>query len=119
MATTKPTDPDPRVIDLDAAKAARAEALGEPPVVVWQGETFELPAELPARFLDAIIEDRYTEAFDSLFPSGDFDVAGFLDAGSYQDLRTFAEGIARAYGLEGDLGNLRPSGVSSSHTSKR
>lgn len=36
-----------RVIDLDAARAARAEAQGEKPTIVFGGETWTLPAELP------------------------------------------------------------------------
>lgn len=42
------------VIDLDAARAARREAQGEAPTVVFGGETFVLPPELPYTALEAL-----------------------------------------------------------------
>lgn len=44
-------------IDLDAAKAARMEAAGEPHIFVFGGKEFELPHELPVRFGYLIIDD--------------------------------------------------------------
>ncbi len=108
-----------RLIDLDAAAAARAAELGEAPAVKWKGETYQLPPEMPARFLDYIVGDDFAAAFAELFPDGSFDVGAFLDAAALGDLMEFANGIARVYGLEGDLGNLRRSGGSSSNTSSR
>jgi hypothetical protein len=40
-------------IDLDKAKAARAEATGERHTFTWQGDTYTLPPELPVEFLEA------------------------------------------------------------------
>lgn len=108
-----------RIIDLDAAKTARAEALGEAPIVRWKGEDHQLPPELPARFLELILGDQYEEALDRIFEPGF--AARFLDedGASVDDLTSLAEGIAAAYGFEGGLGNLSASGSSSSNTSPR
>lgn len=46
--TEQRRNPNPRrVVDLDAARAARAETNGGPLEVVLGGQTFELPAEMP------------------------------------------------------------------------
>lgn len=45
-----------RVIDLDAARAARAEKLGPAPVVRFLGREWPLPAEIPAIAVHAIGE---------------------------------------------------------------
>lgn len=42
------------VVDLDAKRAARREARGEPIVLVFGGEDFELPVELPFDVLEAL-----------------------------------------------------------------
>lgn len=109
----------PRTIDLDAARAARAAAQGEPAALVWAGETYPLPPELPALFLSAIVEDRFEEAFAALFPDGSFDVAGFMASATYEDLVEFSQGIGAIYGIDGGLGKSRASGASSSITSSR
>lgn len=118
MAT--PKSAERRRIDLDAAREARAKQAGEPPVLVWQGTEYELPPELPARFMDLITEDLFEEAFDRLLGIDGW-TAKFLDEddASFNDLTTLAEGIVEQYGLEGDLGNLRASGASPSSTSSR
>lgn len=41
-------------IDLDARRAARREALGEPIVVVLEGEEFVLPVEMPVALLGLV-----------------------------------------------------------------
>jgi hypothetical protein len=43
-------------INLDAARAARRETLGETPTVVFGGETFELEPELPFALVDALLD---------------------------------------------------------------
>jgi hypothetical protein len=86
---------DPRVIDLDAARAARAETTA-PVVVRLGGEDFELPNELPLEaamsaddpvaFLTALLGNRADE---------------FMAAGpSIADVATLAESIASVYGFE-------------------
>jgi predicted PolB exonuclease-like 3'-5' exonuclease len=39
-----------RIIDLDKARAARAEVDREPVTIKFKGETFDLPVEVPADF---------------------------------------------------------------------
>lgn len=122
MSTTpEASASDPRVIDLDAARAARAAERGEPAVVIRHGETFELPAELPVDFVDLIVADEYREAFAVLF--GDAATAGrFIGPPgdlTMDDLAELADGVAGVYGIRGGLGNLPASGASSSNTSKR
>lgn len=113
------TEPSTRVIDLDAAREARAAVMGEAPTVVWRAEIYTLPPELPVRFLEAIAVDEFETAFAALFADQTFDVGAFLDSSSFEDLQELATGIARVYGLEGGLGNLATSTASSSTTSKR
>lgn len=88
-------------IDLDAARAARREQRGDGPVVVFGGEEFAFPVEIPMTvvammtqditpvvMLDVIREflgDRY-DAFMSHQPSPD-------------DLSTLVKGIMEEYGM--------------------
>ncbi len=41
-------------VDLDAARAARREAKGEAPKVVFGGETFDLPIEMPFEIVEEL-----------------------------------------------------------------
>lgn len=100
-----------RTIDLDAARrareAARAEANDEAVTIVFGGETFTLPAELPLeaasaagdplRFVEAILGDSYT-AFMAHRPS-------------IEDVTVLAEGIAASYGFA-DVGESSASSAS-------
>lgn len=115
----QPDENPRRLIDLDAAREARGSTRGDPVEVHFRGERFELPPELPARFLDLVGADDYEAALDRL--GGDGFATRFLDDlnASYEDLVALAQGIAAAYGIEGDLGNFGASGASSSTTSSR
>lgn len=53
MSDTATNGAASRTIDLDAARAARAEKLGPAPTVVVGGESFDLPRELPADVVTA------------------------------------------------------------------
>lgn len=119
MAPEKKT-PERRRIDLDAAREARLAKAGEAPVLTWKGVDYELPVELPARFMDWISEDLFEAAFDRLLHEPGW-TARFLDEddASWNDLLELAQQIVNEYGLEGDLGNLQASGGSSSNTSSR
>jgi hypothetical protein len=85
-----------RTINLDVARAARAEASGEPVIVVFHGAEYRLPVELPIEaatraneplaFLEVLLRDSYTQFMDG--------------QPSMQDVLALAEGIARAYGFE-------------------
>lgn len=124
---------DDRVIDLDAARAARAEKLGPAPVVRFLGREWPLPAEIPAIAIHAIGElvtmdvdpDHLEEldpktmvlfgqAIESLFGGqwGPLNKAA-RKAGtplSLQDEAVLLEGAMAAYGL--DMGESRASGSS-------
>lgn len=100
----------PRTIDLNARREARGAAQKEPVEVHIGDDVFELPAELPAVFLELILDDKLTEAIGSLL---DPDQAGrLLRSMTLDDLSGFAEDLAAAYGIEGGLGNLSASGGS-------
>lgn len=98
-------------LDLDAARAARAEKK-ERHHVRLGGQEFELPAEMPSEFafaladgqprqaLQALLGDRYGE-FAALNPSLD-------------DVFELANGVAGLYGVE-SLGEQLASDVSSSN----
>lgn len=65
-----------RQLDLNARRAARWEAAGEPPTVVIGDETFTLPVELPLAFLEALNALDVRRAVGTLV--GDADVDRFL-----------------------------------------
>lgn len=51
----------PRHFDLDALRAARAEAQGEPPTVTLHGDTYVLPVEMPWSVVEALATDGAKE----------------------------------------------------------
>lgn len=97
-------------IDLDAARAARAEELGGGHVVTFGGDDFDLPAEVPFEFGVALLEGRYDDALAVLF--GDQLEAFLAHRPSMQDVIELAEGVAGAYGL-GSVGEPSASSGSS------
>lgn len=46
-----------RHYDLDALRAVRAEAAGEPPTVLLAGDTYTLPVEMPWAVVEALAHD--------------------------------------------------------------
>lgn len=95
-------------IDLDAARAARREAQGEPPTVTFGGETFNLPVELP--FDISEMGTRLNEAQTSTEVAAAMrDTMKMLLADDYdrfmalrpstQDLVVLVEGIPKEYGI--------------------
>lgn len=90
-----------RVIDLDAARAARAEANAEPPVVRFGGVDYTLPVELPWAMVEAaaggdanglvsavkLLLGNQWAAFDAHSPS-------------VADMRTLIEHVATLYGID-------------------
>lgn len=109
--------PSRRVADLDAARKARQETAGDPPVVVLGGREFTLPHALPAAVLTGLAQarrgdlDGFGSALDSLF--GD-EVEDVLRLGL--ELADFDVIIEAAYGDE--PGNSSGSATSSSSTSE-
>lgn len=90
-----------RVIDLDASRAARAEAAGVPVVVKLGGREFTLPVELPFLFADHLAEGELRRAFDALLGE---QASEFWKLGvTLPDVEAFAEQVTGAYGMaEGD-----------------
>lgn len=55
-----------RVIDLDAARLARAEAQGEAPVIRFAGKDWQLPVELPWEIAEAAASGDATAALKGI-----------------------------------------------------
>lgn len=55
-----------RVLDLDAARAARAEAQQDKPVITFGGKEFTLPAELPWEVAEAAASGDGVAALKSI-----------------------------------------------------
>lgn len=92
-----------RIIDLDAARAARSES--EPVIVRFGGSDYTLPAELP---IEAAAVAADPIAFLRVILGDQADA--FLAAGpSMQDVAVLADGIASAYGFE-SVGESQASG---------
>jgi hypothetical protein len=99
--------------DLDAAKAARLEARGEPRLFLFGGQKFELPPELPAEF--AYLLDDAKEALQYLL--GDQFDDFWAQRPSAQDLIDLVGWISKTYGS--DPGESTASGSSSAAGGRR
>lgn len=95
-----------RVIDLDEARAARSEA--EPVSLVFLGEEYTLPPELPFEFADAARREEPREAIAVLLGEKAEDF--FSKNPSVADIQFLTESIASAYGI--DAGKSEPSATS-------
>lgn len=106
-----------RELNLDAARAARAEVAGEPPVIVFGGERFTLPRELPADFALRAAAGDLQDALSALFDDDDATRERFWALKpSLNDVLALVEGIGGLYGFDG-LGESSASGDSSATTS--
>lgn len=103
-------------IDLDAARAARAEQHREPRTVTFGGETFELPVELPAEYGWLLIDNDTKGALRLLFGDRFDDFWGH--APTREDLNELVTSIPKIYGF-GELGESRASSGSSPNGSSR
>jgi len=100
-------------IDLDAARAARQEASGEGPVIVWGGQDYTLPAEIPfetaeelSRLEAAHAAENDVEATDAIIKA----ISSLLGAEQYErfaagrpsvdDMAALVDGLSEAYGFE-------------------
>lgn len=108
-------------IDLDAARRARAEAVGEPLVVVFGGEEFTLPAEKPFDFSMYLARGFVYEAIDALLAPDD--VARFwrrdrppAERPTLDDVTALLDGVAEHFGSK-DQGESLASASSSNGTS--
>lgn len=89
-------------IDLDAAKAARREARGEGPIVVFGTKEFTLDAEVPFEVTELLAAGQVSEAVKLLL--GDSHEAFMESKPSVEDLMVLFEQLTTAYGLE-SVGN--------------
>jgi len=103
-------------LDLDAARAARAEARGEPPTITIGGETFTLPVELPMRYVWTLVDGDDIDALKVLFDS---QIDRFLATDpTREDILALVAGVPKLYGL-GTPGESSASAGSSSGGSNR
>jgi hypothetical protein len=105
------------LIDLDAARAARAELNGEHSVVRFGGEMFDLPAECPLDFILALNDDEPKTAVEALV--GEQWERFWAHRPSREDIRELARGVADAYGLGGGMSESPASGGSSKTGGRR
>lgn len=83
-------------LNLDAARAARDEVRGEAPKVIFGGETFTLPAELPMDYVWTLGEDDMA-TLKTLF-NGQLDRFKALKP-TREDLLALIAGVPKLYGL--------------------
>lgn len=87
-----------RVIDLAAARAARAEQKREPVILKWSDTiTFQLPVEMPADFALQAQAGRLREAVSALI--GEQAEEFFALRPSMEDLTSLAEIAGDVYGI--------------------
>lgn len=103
-------------LDLDAARAARAETRGEAPTIKQGGERFTLPVELPIRYVWNLVEGDDIAALRVLL-NGQLD--RFLATEpTREDILAFVAGVPQLYGL-GSSGESSASAGSSNGGSNR
>lgn len=109
MPQTKTTRPSTgRVIDLDAARTARAEVSGEPVVLRFGGRDFTLPPEMPLDFAFHASQGDLREAVATLLAPKD--VKAFLALRpSFEDYGALVDGATRVYGTDAGESPASPS----------
>lgn len=88
---------DDREIDLDAARAARAELAGPAPTVKFGGKILTLPVEMPLDFALLAAAEKFRDAIGALL--GDQADVFFGMAPSIQDVFALIEMASSVYGL--------------------
>ncbi len=101
------------ILDLDAKRAARAEARDELPTVKFNKKTYQLVAELPLEFGEHLVAGRFRTAVEILLDDPKQVEAFMAGRPVMEDL---AE-IAQLYGF-GGLGESSASNGSSRSTSR-
>lgn len=98
-------------LDLDAARAARNEARRKAPQIIFGGERFALPVELPWDFMD-VLDSGDMKAAMGMLLNGDFE--RFWGHGpTTDDMKEVAQHVAQLYGFGGGKGESSASGGSS------
>lgn len=86
-----------RVIDLDAARAARSEAAQDPVILRLGGQEFTLPPEMPVAFALYAQEGQMLKAIGALL--GDQLDAFLEQRPAVSDLEAFADLAGEVYGV--------------------
>ena len=94
-----------RIIDLDAARAARAEAANEKPVVRFAGSDWELPPELPWAIAEAATSNDVAAAIGAVksLLGSQWD-AFQTNNPTIEDMRILLEGAVAIYADPGKSG---------------
>lgn len=113
-----------RRIDLNAARAARAEARGEPVTVELGDDVYTLPAEMPASVIGCIARAQAGEPSGMLdamsaLVGPDFDEMVTKHNLSLDDLMVLLEGAAESYGLTTPESSASPASSVSTSTPSR
>lgn len=88
-----------RIIDLDAARAARAEAKAEAPVIRFGGTEYTLPSELPWAIVEAASTGETKAIIDAIKTLLGEQWSAFEATGvSVADMTVLIENIAGVYG---------------------
>lgn len=103
-------------IDLDAARAARAEARGEPHHLKLGGDKFELPGELPWDYFD-ILDTGDMKAALKMLLNGTFERFWGHDP-TTDDMQLLATSVPALYGFGKGHPESSASGGSSAPTGK-
>lgn len=117
-------------IDLDAARAARREARGESPVLVFMGSEYELAPEMPLELVELVVQleqvgndqDSGIKVFGILERMFKVVLGEHYDrfkasGATLQDLGPLIAGIEKVYGLS--LGESLASGSSLNRAGRR
>lgn len=114
-----------RNLDLDAARAARQEAQGEPPTITYNGKVYTLPQELRLSQLEAFLRAERENDLRGVIVALLADRADeFLaDDPSYNDLKAMGDGLQELYGIglpeSGASNGSSPSGGGRSRRTSR
>lgn len=98
-------------LDIDAARAARLEAEGEPHELVFAGETYTVPAEAPFRFVHYLARGQTGPCLASVF--GEDGWTTIAKQASREDVAEIVDQLLAVWGM-GDTGEQQASGDSSS-----
>ena len=90
-----------RIIDLDAARAARAEAQAEAPIIKFGGTEYKLPVELPWSIVEAASSQNTNDIVGAVKSLLGEQWAAFEATGvSVADMTTLIENIASVYSTD-------------------
>lgn len=109
---------DGRSFDLEAARAARAEAKGDPPTVTFAGETFVFPVEMPMQYVWTLVDCEDDRDALKVLLNGQWDRFVKAVNPTRDDILALIAEVPKLYGL-GPPGELSASAGSSNGGSNR